>query len=66
MTWVQLWLQADRISWFLYLQSVELYETKIYMFLLLTLYIEKSVFHREPDLGVPVDEWSAMLEKLLR
>lgn len=36
------------------------------MFLLLTLYIEKSGFHREPDLGVPVDEWSAMLEKLLR
>lgn len=65
MTLVQLWLQADGISLFLHLQSVELCETKIYRFLLLTLNKGKSDFHKDHDLRAPVDfnQWLAILEK---
>lgn len=68
MTLAQLWLQADGISLFLHLQSIELYETKIYRFLLLTLNKEKSGFHKDHDLGAPVgfNQWLAILDKILR
>lgn len=68
MTLVELWLQTHGISLFLDLQSVELCEAKIYRFLLLTLYIEKSGFHKDCNLGPPVDfnQRLAILEKILR
>lgn len=67
MTLVQLWLQADGISLFLHLQSVELHETKLYRFSFRSLIKEKSDFHKDHNLGAPIDfnQWLEFWKKSL-